>query len=258
MSQRNPMNERYTSDEHRGTTRKSAASAKPKSKAASSVTVVPGGKKPKTKQELKAERREEERKRREFNNKYYKPDTVRYKRLRIAWWICLILAIGCCTLAFAGQQFLSGQVGVVVLVLTYVFLIAAFVIDLWPVRKERNAYQERMRQVELKREKAERAAAQAQQAKRASGQKTKKGSGKNQNRHAAQKATAKDADESSDESSSESPDAGSSDEALAKPARRGLFGSGFRLSNREKMQAEKKATKEANAASAAEEAADKQ
>ena len=37
MSQRNPMNERYTSDQKRGTTRKSAASAKPVSKAASSV-----------------------------------------------------------------------------------------------------------------------------------------------------------------------------------------------------------------------------
>ena len=43
MSQRNPMNERYQSDKRQGTTRKSAASAKPKSKAASSVTVVPGG-----------------------------------------------------------------------------------------------------------------------------------------------------------------------------------------------------------------------
>lgn len=238
MSQRNPMNERYTSDERRGTTKKSAASAKPKSKAASSVTVVPGGKKPKTKEELKAERREEERKRRDFNNRYYKPDTLRYKRLRIAWWICLILAIGCCTLAFAGQQFLSGEVGVVVLVATYVFLIAAFVIDLWPVRKERNAYQERMRQVEAKREKAERAAM-VQQAKK-SGATKKKGSGKNQNRHTAQKPAATAAEEAAPEDSA-------SDEAPVKP-RRGLFGSGFRLSNREKMQAEKKAAKEAKQA----------
>ena len=228
MSQRNPMNERYTSDDRRGTTRKSAASAK--SKAASSVTVVPGGKKPKTKEQIKAEQREEDRKRREFNNRYYKPDTLRYKRLRIAWWVCLVLAIGCCALAFMGQDFLSGPAGVVVLVLTYVFLIAAFVIDLWPVRKERNAYQERMRQVELKREKAERAAAQQKKGT------AKKGSGKNQNRHAAQKAAP---------AAEEAP---ASDETPAKPARRGLFGSGFRLSNREKMQAEKKAAKEAKAA----------
>ena len=34
MSQRNPMNERYTSEDRTGVTRKSAASAKPKAKAA--------------------------------------------------------------------------------------------------------------------------------------------------------------------------------------------------------------------------------
>lgn len=247
MSQRNPMNERYTSEDRRGTTRKSAASAKPKSKAASSVTVVPG-KKVKTKQEIKAEQREEERKRREFNNRYYKPDTLRYKRLRIVWWVLLVLAIGCCALAFVGQDFLPGQVGVVVLVLTYVFLIAAFVIDLWPVRKERNAYQARMREVEAKREKAERAARQAEQAKRSQAAK-KKGSGKNQNRHAAQKQGGGSAEDDAAEV-----DGAASDEAPAKPARRGLFGSGFRLSNREKMQAEKKAAKEAKAAEKAEEA----
>ncbi len=37
MSQRNPMNERYTTDKPQGTTRKSAASAKPVSKAGASV-----------------------------------------------------------------------------------------------------------------------------------------------------------------------------------------------------------------------------
>ena len=46
MSQRNPMNERYTSEERTGVTRKSAASAKPKSKAAASVTVKSAKKTP--------------------------------------------------------------------------------------------------------------------------------------------------------------------------------------------------------------------
>lgn len=41
MSQRNPMNERYTTDQKHGSTRKSAASAKPVSKAASSVRTAP-------------------------------------------------------------------------------------------------------------------------------------------------------------------------------------------------------------------------
>ena len=37
MTQRNPMNERYTGDHKGGTTRKSAASAKPVTQAAASV-----------------------------------------------------------------------------------------------------------------------------------------------------------------------------------------------------------------------------
>ena len=39
MTQRNPMNERYQSEDRKGATRKSAASAKPVSKAASSVRI---------------------------------------------------------------------------------------------------------------------------------------------------------------------------------------------------------------------------
>ena len=46
MSQRNPMNERYTSEDRTGVTRKSAASAKPKAKAAASVTVKSAKKTP--------------------------------------------------------------------------------------------------------------------------------------------------------------------------------------------------------------------
>ena len=56
MSQRNPMNDRYQTDEHRGQTRKSAAAMKPKSKAAASVRVQP---KEKTKQQKKAEKKVE-------------------------------------------------------------------------------------------------------------------------------------------------------------------------------------------------------
>ena len=51
MSQRNPMNDRYQTDEHRGQTRKSAATMKPKTKAASSVRIQPTVK---TKQQKKA------------------------------------------------------------------------------------------------------------------------------------------------------------------------------------------------------------
>lgn len=145
MSQRNPMNERYTRDDHKGVARKSAASAKPKAKAASSVTVVSSKKTPQQKKaEAKAERRKEEQRRSELNRKYYKPDTPAYKRYRKMWWACLILAVAC----VAGSWFLRGVVPepmlIAVLVLAYVFIIAAFVIDFWKIRKERTAYQERM------------------------------------------------------------------------------------------------------------------
>lgn len=95
MSQRNPMNERYTSEERTGTTRKSAASAKPKAKAAASVTVKSAKKTPEQrKAEEKAARKAAAAKQREVERKYYKPDTPRYKRLRLIWWILLIAAIG--------------------------------------------------------------------------------------------------------------------------------------------------------------------
>ena len=46
MSQRNYMNDRYQDEGPKGTTRKSAASAKPKSKAAASVHILSSTKTP--------------------------------------------------------------------------------------------------------------------------------------------------------------------------------------------------------------------
>ena len=124
------------------------------------------------------------------------------------------------------------------LILAYVFIIAAFVLDFWKIKKERVAYQERMLALEEKNAKAEKQARRVQQAKQVKA----KGSGKNQNRHAAQKKGGEP------DEGAEGAGAGESDEVPVRPARRGLFGSGFRLSNREKMQAEKKAAKEAEKA----------
>lgn len=237
MSQRNPMNERYTSEERQGKTRKSAASAKPKTKAAATVTVKSAKKTPEQKKaEEKAARKAAAAKQREVERKYYKPDTPRYKRMRIIWWVLLVAAIGCTTLSFVGQAWLPPAAAVVTLVLAYVFIIGAFVLDFVVIKKERVAYQERMLALEEKNAKAEKQARRVQQTKQ-------KGSGKNQNRHAAQKGGA----------SAEAADTSASDEPPVKPQRRGLFGSGFRLSNREKMQAEKKAAKEAKAAEKADE-----
>mgnify|MGYP002918136584 FL=1 len=117
------------------------------------------------KAEEKAARKAAAAKQREVERKYYKPDTPRYKRLRLIWWILLIAAIGCTTLSFVGQQSLPPQVAVVTLILAYVFIIAAFVLDFWKIKKERVAYQERMLALEEKNAKAEKQARRVQQAK---------------------------------------------------------------------------------------------
>ena len=98
MTQRSPMNERNTSEEARtGVTRKSAASAKPKSAAAASVRIDTGKKTPAQK---KAARKAEERKARERadaeNYRYAKIPTQRYKNLRILWGVLLGVAILAC------------------------------------------------------------------------------------------------------------------------------------------------------------------
>ena len=206
MSQRNPMNERYTSDDRQGKTRKSAAAAKPKSKAASSVTVQSAKKTPEQKKAAeKAARREAQAKQREIERKYYKPDTERYKRMRIIWWVLLIFAVACTAISFIGQSWLPPAAGVVILVLAYVFIIGAFILDFVVIKKERVAYQERMMALEEKNAKAEKQARRVQQTKQ-------KGSGKNQNRHAAPKAGA-DGAEAADES----------DEPPVQPQKKGLL-----------------------------------
>lgn len=208
MSQRNPMNERYTTDERQGKTRKSAAAAKPKSKAANSVTIQSAKKTPEQKKAAeKAARREEQAKQREIERKYYKPDTPRYKRMRILWIVLLVCAVGCTAISFVGQSWLPPMAGVIILVLAYVFIISAFILDFVVIKKERVAYQNRMVALEEKNAKAEKQARRVQQTKQ-------KGSGKNQNRHAAQK---KGADAGSDDA------AGESDAAPVQPQKKGLF-----------------------------------
>lgn len=167
MSQRNPMNERYQTDKHQGTTRKSAASAKPKSKAAASVTYSSPKKDPKAKKaELKAQRRAESEKQREIDRKYSTPDTERYKKLRRIFWATMVGAIVCVVASWLLRGVQPEWLAMAALILAYVLIIFAFYIDLSKVRKERRAYQARMmakEAAELKeREKAERAARAAQ------------------------------------------------------------------------------------------------
>ena len=101
MTQRNPMNERYQSEDRKGATRKSAASAKPVSKAASSVRIQSTKKTP---QQKKAERKQQRAKDAQRDRQFYNPPTAEYKRLRKIWWVCLILAIILTVVSFAGNN----------------------------------------------------------------------------------------------------------------------------------------------------------
>ena len=95
------MNERYTTDNHKGATRKSAASAKPVTKAASSVRIQPTEKTP---QQKKAERKQQRAKQQERDRQFYNPPTAEYKRLRKIWWVCPYRGHRATCLSFDRQQ----------------------------------------------------------------------------------------------------------------------------------------------------------
>lgn len=157
MSQRNPMNERYTTEKHTGSTRKSAASAKPKTKAAASVTL---GTTKKTQQQRKAEakaaRKKEQERQRELDRKYYKPDTERYKKLKRLWWASLGGAVLCTVLSWVLRGVEPAWIAFVCLFAAYALIIFAFYLDFSKIRKERRSYQERMIALEEAQEKKER------------------------------------------------------------------------------------------------------
>lgn len=169
MSQRNPMNDRYQKEEHRGKSRRSAASAKPKTQAAASVHVKP---KTKTKAEKKAIRRAERQRQADLDRKYANPPTPEYKRLRKIWWALLIAAIVCLALSFFLRDYLGEFAWMVILVLSYVFIIGALWLEFSKMKKVRRAYQEQMEAKKTKSQRAqerrEKAAAKAAAAEAAS------------------------------------------------------------------------------------------
>ncbi len=140
MTQRNPLNERYTAEDRKGATRKSAASAKPVSKAAASVRMQPTEK---TKEQKKADRKAERAKTQARDRQFYNPPTEEYKRLRRIWWIMLVAAIVLTCFSFAGNSFgLPQPVTYVTLALAYVFIIGALYVDFAKCRKARQKYAE--------------------------------------------------------------------------------------------------------------------
>ena len=145
MTQRNFMNERYQGDERKGTTRRSAASAKPKTKAAASVHVQPTTKTPQQKKaEAKARRKQERAKQNELDRKYYNPPTKEYKNLRRAWWVVLIAAVVMVAVSWFARSWEPVWISYVTLGLSYLLIILAFYIDFSKIRKCRRKYQAEM------------------------------------------------------------------------------------------------------------------
>ncbi len=151
MSQRNPMNDRYQTDDHSGKTRKSAASAKPKTKAASTVTIPVKQKQKKgffsgkTREQRNEERRFRE-EQRQITQKYYNPPTREYKMWRRIWWALIVLAVACGVLTLVLSLAFDANfvVLVVLLILTYGFAIGSVVLDSTKIRKLRTEYQNAM------------------------------------------------------------------------------------------------------------------
>ena len=140
------MNARYTSDEHSGVTRKSAAKAKPKMQAASTVTITETDKK--TPKEKKAARRAEEAKARqkeaELNAKYARPNTPEYKKWRKFWWIGIGSAIALVLISWLTRSIEPYWISLIILGVAYVAIIFAFWVDLVKIRKITRKYAKEM------------------------------------------------------------------------------------------------------------------
>lgn len=143
MAQRNPMNDRYNTEEKKGQTRKSAATAKPKTKAASSVHIQSSKKNPKEKKELQ---QLDKKRQQEIGRKYYNPPTADYKKWRKVWWALLILAVVMTALSFLFRFILPDidLASTITLVGAYVGIIGALIIDGAKIRKIRKEYQQMM------------------------------------------------------------------------------------------------------------------
>ena len=162
MSQRNPQNERYTVERETrapGSTRPSAGAAKPASKAAASVRIEQSKSQMTRRQRAlaeqtmsKEERKAQRAKERELENAIYTATTIltnddpKYKQLRRIWWALLITAVVFVVLSWAtlatgiGGQALS----TVVIVIAYIGIIGALIMDFTVIRKRRNVFRDKV------------------------------------------------------------------------------------------------------------------
>ena len=139
MTQRNFMNERYNDENRTGKTRKSSASAKPKTARAATVRDPAPKSKKQKKEEAKARERAAMEKVDAVQGRF--EETEGYKRLRRIWWVLLGGAILCTVLSFVLQRYEAfSQFSMPSMILAYILIIAAFYIDLGKIRKERKIY----------------------------------------------------------------------------------------------------------------------
>lgn len=181
MSQRNPMNERYTTDKPQGKTRKSAASAKPANKAASSVrmasdikpkkqgflsglfggnssnsaTAKEGEKKAEEQSEKRAAEKETEKNDRKAERKRrraissFVPDTEEFKRINRKRIILSAIGFGGMIIAIILSLLLPDlpMVSIALMIISWLFFYAGVRIDttqLRPLREQ--GYERAMRQ----------------------------------------------------------------------------------------------------------------
>lgn len=159
MSQRNPMNERYTTDKHSGgVSRKSASSAKPKSTAAASV--VMGTKKKKSskpKVDKRSQKREQRNKEYEIERKYGDPPGKKFKVLKKMWIGFLIASVITVALSFAVSKIEGSPewLPMAFLIAAYACIIVTLYLDLGQIRKMRKQYAARMLASQTKESRAE-------------------------------------------------------------------------------------------------------
>lgn len=179
MSQRNPMNERYTTDKHSGgVSRKSASSAKLKSTAASSVVI--GGKKKKASKPTvskREKRREQRNKEYEAERKYGDPPGKKFKIFKRLWLGFLIASVVTVAFSFVVSRIEGAPewLSMAFLIAAYVCIIVTLYLDLGKIRRMRKTYAAQMSAAQTKESRAEqkkqkaaaRAAAKEEEKKRA-------------------------------------------------------------------------------------------
>lgn len=183
MTQRNPMNDRYSTD-RTGQTRKSAASAKPKSERA--ATIHDPAPKTRKQKKLESEERAAKQKKRAYTSNARYEDTQEYRHLRHIWWGFLIAAIcltGMSFLIWSSVDFFTSflpldvvnVLSLVVMILGYAFIILAFYLDLSRINKGRRAWQARIQNDNSKeaRAKQKQARAEAREREREEAEKAK-------------------------------------------------------------------------------------